>query len=67
MADPKQWDNLRSLPATTFYVQPDHFFCLGDNSPQSADSRIWGLVPRRLMLGRALLIYFPFSRVRTIR
>lgn len=65
--DPSQWDPLHTLPRRTYYVQPDHFLCLGDNSPQSADSRSWGLVPRRLMLGRALLVYYPLSRVRAIR
>jgi signal peptidase I len=47
-------------PLLTLYVQPDHFLCMGDNSPQSSDSRTWGLVPRRLLLGRALAVYYPF-------
>lgn len=66
-SDPRRWDNLHDLTGITLYVQPDHFLCLGDNSPQSADSRIWGLVPRRLMLGRALLVYYPLSRMGAIR
>ncbi len=61
-SDPDQWDKLRDLPARTMYVQPDHYLCLGDNSQESADSRQWGTVPRRLLLGRALLILYPFSR-----
>ncbi len=54
----------------TLYVQPGHYLCMGDNSPQSSDSRSWdrqdrhdgkgGLVPERLMLGRALMVYWPF-------
>jgi signal peptidase I len=44
----------------TYYVQPGHYLALGDNSTSSADSRYWGLVPERLLLGRALMIYFPF-------
>jgi signal peptidase I len=44
----------------TYYVQPGHYLALGDNSASSADSRDWGLVPNRLLLGRALLVYFPF-------
>jgi signal peptidase I len=51
----------------TYHVQPGHYFCMGDNSPHSLDSRSWGLVPRRLMLGKAVLIYFPFTRVGRIR
>ena len=49
------------------YVQPGHYLCLGDNSQASSDSRDWGLVPERLMLGRALLVYYPFDRVGRIR
>jgi signal peptidase I len=62
----------------TLYVQPGHYLCLGDNSPQSSDSRSWtpqrsfsdpkgGLVPEELMLGRALLVYWPLRRAGTIR
>lgn len=60
--DPERWDELRSLPARTLYVQPEprHYLCLGDNSTASSDSRDWGLVPERLVLGRALVTYYPF-------
>jgi signal peptidase I len=51
----------------TFYVQPDHYLCLGDNSGQSSDSRAWGVVPKRLMLGKAIFVFFPFQRVGFIR
>lgn len=44
----------------TRYVQPGHYLCLGDNSTQSSDSRYWGLVPERLMLGQARMVYYPF-------
>jgi signal peptidase I len=54
------WGPLEHLPVRTMYVQPNHFLCLGDNSPESSDGRSWGTVPKRLMLGRALLIYYPF-------
>ena len=47
----------------TFYVQPDHFLCLGDNSAQSSDSRKWGTVPERLMLGKAVFVFFPVNRI----
>jgi signal peptidase I len=43
----------------TMYVQPGHYLCLGDNSSESSDSRYWGLVPERLLLGRALVVYWP--------
>ena len=65
--DPKTWSALGEVAPSTYYVQPGHFLCMGDNSPQSSDGRSWGLVPQRLLLGRALLVYYPFSRAGRIR
>ena len=50
----------------TYYVQPGHYLMMGDNTNSSSDSRAWGVVPERLMLGRAVVIYFPFSRMGVI-
>jgi signal peptidase I len=58
--DPSAWGELQSLKPRTLYVQPGHYLCMGDNSPHSSDGRAWGLVPERLMLGRALVVYYPF-------
>jgi signal peptidase I len=66
-ANPEKWDEFQNLKYTTLYVQPGHYLCMGDNSQASDDSRRWGLVPERLMLGRALLVYYPFHRVQAIR
>ena len=48
-------------------IPEDNFFVLGDNSASSQDSRYWGFVPRKNILGKALLIYWPPSRIRIIR
>lgn len=53
--------------ADFFYVQPGHYLCLGDNSAQSSDSRNWGTVPERLLLGKAVLVFFPLGRVGLIK
>jgi signal peptidase I len=41
---------------------PQEFYALGDNSGNSLDSRAFGPVPRSEIVGRAILIYYPFSR-----
>lgn len=43
-------------------VPEDSFFAMGDNSPDSSDSRFWGFVPEESVVGRALFIYYPFSK-----
>ncbi len=67
LADPQDWGDYRKMRFKTLYVQPGHYLCLGDNSQASSDGRDWGLVPERLMLGRALLVYYPFHRAGAIR
>ncbi len=48
-------------------IPEDNFFVLGDNSASSQDSRYWGFVPRKNILGKALVIYWPPHRVRMIK
>jgi len=46
----------------TFRLKRDQYFMLGDNSENSKDSRFWGSVPRENLVGRALFVWWPFSR-----
>jgi signal peptidase I len=36
---------------------------MGDNRPQSQDSRFFGPIDRELIVGRAWLRYFPLDRI----
>ena len=45
-------------------VPPGQYFVMGDNREQSWDSRFWGFVPRDLVSGRPLLIYWSFETAR---
>jgi len=48
-------------------VPENSFFVLGDNSGSSKDSRYWGFVPGDNILGKAIVIYWPPQRIRTIK
>lgn len=48
-------------------VPQDNYLMLGDNRNNSDDSRVWGFLPRDLMIGKAVLIYWPLDRIRIIK
>jgi signal peptidase I len=45
-------------------VPAGYYFAMGDNREQSWDSRFWGFVPRELISGRPLLIYWSYETPR---
>jgi signal peptidase I len=44
-------------------VPPDHWFMMGDNRGESDDSRFWGPVPRKWIIGGAFATYWPPKRI----
>ncbi len=42
-------------------VPPDKYFVMGDNRNNSEDSRYWGFVPRELVIGRAMFVYWSYD------
>ena len=49
---------VNGLPAV---VPPDSYFVMGDNRDDSLDSRAWGFVPRDLVIGRAMFVYWSYD------
>ena len=42
-------------------VKPGHYWVMGDNREDSADSRVFGQVPRTTLVGRAVVIVWPVT------
>ena len=48
-------------------IAKNSYYCLGDNSSSSRDSRYWGFVDKKYLIGKAMLIYWPINRMRIIK
>ncbi|HYW80171.1 MAG TPA: signal peptidase I [Thermoguttaceae bacterium] len=68
LRNPLMWDENQRMPPAEFPLEDNQFLALGDNSAKSKDSRLWPLeqneyfVDRRLLIGKALYVYWPHSR-----
>ena len=52
-----------SLGKSEYILEKDEFFVLGDNRESSLDSRRFGPVPRRLIIGKAWIRGWPFDKI----
>lgn len=52
---------IKGKPVSSYEIQKDYYFMMGDNRDNSADSRFWGLVPRDLVVGQAFITLFSWD------
>ena len=62
-----KYDTAYGKEGVVIEVPEDNYFVLGDNSASSRDSRYWGFVPKKNLVGKAFVIYWPLTRMRVLK
>jgi signal peptidase I len=58
-----QVDEARPAQDFSVVVKPGHYFMMGDNRDNSSDSRIWGQVPEKDIVGKAFAVWMHWDEL----
>ena len=58
--------NFKTFGEVNTHLKSDEYFVLGDNRELSNDSRVWGPLNKNKIIGRAQLIFYPFSKFKLL-
>ncbi|CAA0088012.1 Signal peptidase I [Halioglobus japonicus] len=61
-----QVDKLRPSADFNVVVKPGHYFMMGDNRDNSSDSRVWGQVPEKDIVGKAFAVWMHWDSILSI-
>ena len=63
LSEPYRIDDTGKDETLSLTLSDDEYFVLGDNRHESSDSRTWGPLPKRFIIGRAITRLYPFDAV----
>lgn len=63
---PAQWDDSIGLKSefTPITLGPNEYYLLADNRFSSMDCRHWGIIKKDDIVGKTLVLYFPFNKIK---
>jgi signal peptidase I len=60
------WQEQALQEGIEYKIPGDSYVVMGDNRTKSTDSREWKFLPKDLIIGRAVLVYYPIHRIKFV-